>query len=97
MYSDQLLCVNMYLKSKLKHCCYLTVTVKLLCLVIYWWPGKQATHFIGKVEVKGGIKGSGARGRGDGEVKGHGFFPEILSDDIFCTETQQQLLFCTFL
>lgn len=35
VYSDTQLFVNMYLKSKLKHCCYLTVTVKLLLLVIY--------------------------------------------------------------
>lgn len=31
VYSDTLLFVNMYLKLKLKHCCYLTVTVYCFC------------------------------------------------------------------
>lgn len=40
VYSDIqiLFFVNMYLKSELKHCCYLTVTVKVLLSVIYWRP-----------------------------------------------------------
>lgn len=63
VYSDTqiLCCVNMYLKSELKHCCYLTVTVKVLLSVIYWRPPrKRAACFT----VRGG------RGHGWGGVGG---------------------------
>lgn len=52
MYSDTLF-VCEYLKSKLEHCCYLTVTVQLLLLVIYWWSLEQASYFTVGTQVGG--------------------------------------------
>lgn len=53
----------MYLKSKLNHCCYLTVTVKLLLSVIYWRSGERAAPLYSRVTdpPEGGKK---RRGRG---------------------------------
>lgn len=61
--------VNMYLKSKLKHCCYLTVTVKLLLLVIYWWSCKQASYFTPGAQVVGVGWGGGAFVKGTAFLK----------------------------
>lgn len=54
----------MYLKLKLTHCCYLTVTVNLLLSVIYWRPGERAALFYSRVTDPsggGGGKGAGPR------------------------------------
>lgn len=54
----------MYLKLKLTHCCYLTVTVNLLLSVIYR-PVRQAALFYSRVTAPSG-------GGGGGEGRGHG-------------------------
>lgn len=62
VYSDTLLFVNMYLKTKLKHCCYLTVTVKLLLLVIYLWSCKEANYFAVGAQIGGKCGGTFIKG-----------------------------------
>lgn len=90
VYSDtQILCfVNMYLKSELKHCCYLTVTVKVLLSVIYWRPPVNGPLVL-LSGVGGAMDGAGWAGPRTGRAghacwglwgvitKGHGF-SEIL-------------------
>lgn len=84
MYSDTLLFVNMYLKSELKHCCYLTVTVNCFCgLFISGLVNRPLLLLFGALtgETRGGAL-----------AVGHGF-SEILLKDIFCTETQNVILY----
>lgn len=72
--------VNMYLKSKLNHCCYLTVTVKLLLSVIYWRSGEWVTPLYSRVTDPH---------RGEAGRAGPQLAPRVLLKYIFCTETQK--------
>lgn len=71
----------MYLKLKLTHCCYLTVTVNLLLSVIYWRPGERAALFYSRVTDP-----SGRRPQRGGATA---ISPYLLLKYIFCTETQK--------
>lgn len=72
----------MYLKSKLNHCCYLTVTVNLLLSVIYWRSGERAAPVYSRVMDP-------PVGEGRREEAGSRLSPYVLSKSIFCTETQK--------